>query len=664
MKDLISEFKALASASYDLNSIVKKYRNEILEAILIREVESSFLKLFNEGKMNGTVHTCVGQEFSAVAVNSALEHQDWITSNHRCHGHFISKTKDWRGLIDELRGFKTGICKGIGSSQHLFKEGFLSNGPQAALIPVGSGIARYLKDNNMQGVCVSFFGEGTLGEGLIYESMNLASILEIPQIFVLENNLYSQSTPQSAAVSGSFKSRAEAFNLKYFSTNTWDLENLFNTCKEAIKFSRKSQKPCFIDIKTYRLNAHSKSDDDRDQDEITYFYNHDPINIINESKVFENEFKQIKDEISNHITNTVPSYLDRSDYFHDQLPRSISAKSRIIENSDERLITRLNEAYKDEIRNGSYFIGEDILDPYGGAFKVSKGLSASFPTKVIGTPISEAAITGLGIGLSMMGKKSFVEIMFGDFLSYAFDQLLSNASKFYHMYAFQCSAPVRVRTPMGGKRGYGPTHSQSLEKFFLGMDNVAVLSITSLLDPVPLIHEIRNIDCPALIIENKVDYGKKLFRENDFLKIRQIGGPFGPAMIEPKDLDPNITIISYGGTAREITDGFINIFEETGFICQVLCITSLNPLNLGPIKKMIKKTNNIVTVEDNSETFGIGSEILVNIVQKVPNINFCRISAEPYPIPSIRELEDQCLPTLEYIIKQLKAYKNKLSNRS
>ena len=74
--------------------------------------------------MNGTVHTCVGQEFSAVAVNSALEHQDWITSNHRCHGHFISKTKDWRGLIDELRGFKTGICKGIGSSQHLFKEAF------------------------------------------------------------------------------------------------------------------------------------------------------------------------------------------------------------------------------------------------------------------------------------------------------------------------------------------------------------------------------------------------------------------------------------------------------------------------------------------------------------------------------------------------------------
>ena len=118
--------------------------------------------------MNGTVHTCVGQEFTGVAIGACLNSSDWITSNHRCHGHFISKTKNWRGLIDELRGYKSGVCMGIGSSQHLFSNGFLSNGPQAALIPVGCGIERNLKDNNKNGVCISFFGEGTLGEGLIY----------------------------------------------------------------------------------------------------------------------------------------------------------------------------------------------------------------------------------------------------------------------------------------------------------------------------------------------------------------------------------------------------------------------------------------------------------------------------------------------------------------
>ena len=659
MKKLLDEFKELASKDYDLKAISSKYKENIKQAILIREVENSFLDLFNNGQMNGTVHTCVGQEFSAVAIGTLLDSKDWITSNHRCHGHFISKTNNWMGLIDELRGFKSGVCMGIGSSQHLYSDGFISNGPQAALIPVGCGIARSLKDNKKDAVCVSFFGEGTLGEGLIYESMNLASILKLPHIFVLENNLYSQSTPQEFAVSGSFQSRAEAFNIKYFSTNTWDLEGLFNTCKDAIDYSRKNQKPCFIDIKTYRLNAHSKSDDDRDINEIKFFESKDPLNLLKDSGFHDEDFQEIHEQVQYHIDSITPSYLDKAEYFHDQLPHKISSKLIDIDNPDGRLINKLNSAYKKEIKNGSYFIGEDILDPYGGAFKVSKGLSSEYPKKVIGTPISEAAITGLGIGLSMMGNKSFVEIMFGDFLSYSFDQILSNASKFYHMYAFQCNAPVRIRTPMGGKRGYGPTHSQSLEKYFIGMDNVAMFAISSLIDPTNMICELRDIDAPAIIIENKVDYGKKLFKNNEFQKAQQIGGPLGPILVKPIDMDANLTFIAYGGTAREIVDGFIRIFEETGFISQVLCLTSLNPLNLNPMERLLKKTNNVITVEDNSTSFGIGSEIISELLNKNKNIKFRKIGAKPYPIPSIRELEDHCLPTLNNIINELLIFKNK-----
>lgn len=660
MNTNIEEFRLLASKPLDLESIKRKYLDYISEAILIREVENSFLDLFDGGEMNGTVHTCVGQEFSAVAIGAALKQEDWITSNHRCHGHFISKTKKWRELIDELRGYKTGVCMGIGSSQHLYSSGFLSNGPQAALIPVGSGIAKHLKDSEHSSVCVSFFGEGTLGEGLVYETMNLASVLELPHVFVLENNLYSQSTPQSQAVAGSFELRAKAFDLKFFSTNTWDLDDLFLTCQEAIQYSRDSGKPCFLDIKTYRLNAHSKSDDDRDENEINFFYAKDPINQYKESGLLNDVFLNTKQKVMDHIANTKPTFLDKKDYFIDQLPRTISSKPVHVDNPDQRLINQLNIGYKDEIKNGSYFIGEDVLDPYGGAFKISKGFSTSYPEKVIGTPISEAAITGLGIGLSMMGNKSYVEIMFGDFMSYAFDQILSNASKFYHMYAFQCSAPVRIRTPMGGKRGYGPTHSQSLEKFFLGMDNVAVFAVSSLIDPVPMITSLRDIECPVIIIENKVDYGKKLFKENELLSLEQIGGPLGPVLVKPKDMDANITIISYGGSAREVVDGFIEIFEETGFICQVLCLTSLNPININPIYRLLKKTKNIATVEDNSKSFGIGAEIIVNILSTDKNIAFKRIAAQPYPIPSIRSLEDDCLPTLSCIIKELMIFKNNI----
>ena len=660
MNKSIKYFQELASEKYDVGLVSKKFKEEVKEAILIREVERSFLRLFDQGKMNGTVHTCVGQEFTGVAIGAYLDSEDWVTSNHRCHGHFIAKTKNWRGLIDELCGYKSGVCMGIGSSQHLFSKGFLSNGPQAALIPVGCGVARYLKDNDKSGVCASFFGEGTLGEGLIYESMNLASVLQLPHIFVLENNLYSQSTAQFDAVSGSFQSRAEAFDIEYFTANTWDLEGLFTTCKKAVEYSRKYQKPSFVDIKTYRLNAHSKSDDDRDKAEIEYFRSFDPLNIIKESGFHAEDFEEIKAEVQSHIDNTTPTYLDKKEYFHDQLPRKQSGKPKDIDNPDMRLINRLNAAYKDEIKNGAYFIGEDILDPYGGAFKVSKGFSELYPGRVIGTPISEAAITGLGIGLSMMGNKSFVEIMFGDFLSYSFDQILSNASKFYHMYAFQCSAPVRIRTPMGGKRGYGPTHSQSVEKHLIGMDNVAMLSLTSLVDPLPLISELSNLDCPVLILENKVDYGKKLFKNNEYQSAKQIGGHFGPLVIEPIGMEANITFVTYGGTAREIADGFIEIFEETGFISQVLCLTCLNPINIHPLYRIIQRTSNLVTVEDGSKNFGVGAEIISNILSKNQNINFMRIGAQPYPIPSIRTLEDQCLPTLQTVIEQLKIFKNSI----
>src|SRR5260370_2386939 len=129
-----------------------------------------------------------------------------------------------------------------------------------------------------------------------------------------------------------------------------------------------------------------------------------------------------------------------------------------------------------------YFIGEDVTDPYGGAFKISKGLESAYPDRVITTPISEAAITGVGAGLALTGNRPLVEIMFGDFMTLAFDQIVNNASKFFHMYHENVSCPVVVRAPMGARRGYGPTHSQSLARVLVGIDNSVTLSLNSLVD--------------------------------------------------------------------------------------------------------------------------------------------------------------------------------------
>src|SRR5215218_10097565 len=156
----------------------------IKEALTIRKVEEKFLELFSQGKLNGTVHTCVGQEFSAIAFAGQLKRKDFVFSNHRCHGHYISFTKDVRGLLAELMGKKSGVCGGIGSSQHLCNKNFHSNGLQGGIVPVAAGYALANKIRKNDAIGLVYIGDGTLGEGVLYETMNIISKWEIPLLIV------------------------------------------------------------------------------------------------------------------------------------------------------------------------------------------------------------------------------------------------------------------------------------------------------------------------------------------------------------------------------------------------------------------------------------------------------------------------------------------------
>ena len=632
------------------NSSDKINPDYVKEAIKIRVVEETFLELFTQGQLNGTVHTCVGQEFSAVAVCSNLKKNDWVTSNHRCHGHFISKTGNWKGLIDELRGFSTGVSKGIGSSQHLFDKGFLSNGIQGSLLPVGSGIALYNKLNKNNSICVSFIGEGTLGEGILYESLNISSLYEVPQLIVCENNYYSQSTEQNSAVSGKILDRPKAFGMETFEANTWDLEELFQITKEAIDYVRKG-KPAFLNIHTYRLNAHSKGDDDRGLEEIEFFSKNDTLNRLLEENRWQKEKKLFQEKVQEHLNSSLKETLDEADYFIDQLPRKGLSKLTDVKNTDTRMVKSLNKTYRKFLENGSFFIGEDIVDPYGGAFKVTNGFSTDFPNQVYQSPISEAGLVGVSIGMSLMGVRSFAEIMFGDFTTLAFDQLMNNASKMHHMYAFQVDVPLIIRTPMGGKRGYGPTHSQSLEKFLVGIDNTLVIALSSLIDPELVLNDLDKIKCPTVIIENKLDYGKLLWKHNNQYSFKREEKPFGGSILSPLFSDPTITIVSYGETARHIADNLELFFEETDEILELVCLTQIHPADISLIESSVKKTKRLITVEDGSKAFGIGAEIISSLLEKKLNLEYLlRIGAKPYPIPSISALESKSLPTIDNII--------------
>jgi 2-oxoisovalerate dehydrogenase E1 component len=641
-----------AAVNLSLESIVLSFPSTVLNrAMRIRAVENSLLDLFQSGKIGGTIHTCIGQELSPAIIAGYLVPEDFFTSNHRCHGHFIARTENWKGLVLEILGSRDGVCRGVGSSQHLAAKGFLSNGPQASLLPVGTGIAHSLRGQDEKPIVFSFIGEGTLGEGLVYESLNMSMVTASPQLFVCENNFYSQSTQQALAVSGEILARPQGFGMKTFSCNIWNPEELTKVIAESISYVRENQMPAFLLIQCYRLMAHSKGDDNREQSEVDFFRMHDPISILLEhSKEYRDLYLQFVAEVENFISEigSIES-LSLEEYAKDKFPRQDFNERELGPNEKIRSLESLRLGIRDAISRGALIVGEDIADPYGGAFKATKGLSTEFPLSVISSPISEAALVGFAIGTASVGRNVFAEIMFGDFITYAFDQIVSNASKFLHVYNLDQGLPLIIRFPNGGHRGYGPTHSQSLEKHLLGLDNVLVVANTSLLDTRDMIPEIFNLKCPTIMIENKIGYSRILYQNSDRLKISQETYSLGNVYVNTGYELPDITVICYGEIARDMVDSLINLEAEVHRKIQLLCLIQLHPIRVNGI--MNKNLGNLViVVEEGSKEFGIGGEIAALLAenQRSPKI-FRRISAEPYPIASNMELEDILLPNMSKI---------------
>ena len=639
------------------------------ECAIVRHTEESLLNLFSSGKMNGTIHTCVGQELSSYFIIKSLQKNDYIFSNHRCHGHYLHRFGDVPSLIGELMGKKNGVCSGIGSSQHIFREGFFSNGIQGGIVPLALGAALKFKKNIEKNISVVFIGDGTLGEGVVYETLNLASILKVPLLIVCEDNGFAQSTRKENAFSGDLKKRIEGFNIKYSYTSIWNEEDLKEKSCNVVREVRESSTPHFIHIETFRLNSHSKSDDNRDKNEIEEFRQIDPMVLYADAN--QNEAKKIDESLTKDISEaitksenlkelTLKEYIvNHFDDFDKNIPKLKYSKFK----AGDRVIDRINRFFHELMDSDKrvFFIGEDVLDPYGGAFKVSKGLSSIFPERVISTPISEQAITGMSNGLAISGMRPYLEIMFGDFMTLTFDQILNHASKFFYMYDKQINCPIVIRTPIGAGRGYGPTHSQAIEKFFLGIDNVRVVAINSYIDPYEVYMDVHRFKHPIIVFENKTGYGRKLLQyPSGYFDYEKEPGPFGNIQIQAKGDDSDVLIITYGETASKIVDVLESLFFNHDVVAEVHIITSLYPLNLDSVFTKLEKINKVIVFEESSVSFGFGSEVVSLIAERFHNMSILRVGAYDVPIPSIRNLEDSVLQTTN-IVEKVKDFVNDYS---
>jgi TPP-dependent pyruvate/acetoin dehydrogenase alpha subunit len=250
------------------------------QMLTIRYFESLLLEKFSTGIFTGTTHTSLGQEANAVGVLSHIRENDVVVSNHRCHGHFLAYGGDPRALYAELMGKPDGVCGGVGGSQHLHWRNFYSNGVQGGTVAMAAGMAMAEKRKGDNAIVIDFMGDGTLGEGIVYESLNMISLWGLPILIVLENNHIAQTTPAELAIAGSISQRFEAFGIPAARIDSSDILEISPLAQDLIGSVRYDSTPHALIIDTARLGTHSKGDDTRPKEEVEKLWQErDPLAI-------------------------------------------------------------------------------------------------------------------------------------------------------------------------------------------------------------------------------------------------------------------------------------------------------------------------------------------------------------------------------------------------
>lgn len=339
----------------------------------------------------------------------------------------------------------------------------------------------------------------------------------------------------------------------------------------------------------------------------------------------------------------------------------------------QTVIDSLNAALRAalEMDNQILLLGEDILDPYGGAFKVTSGLSTEFPDQLLTTPISEAGIVGIATGLALGGFRPIVEIMFGDFITLTADQIINHATKFHFMYNEQVHVPIVIRTPMGGRRGYGPTHSQTLDKLFLGVPDLVIYAPNIFINPGDLLtNAIFSVNDPVLFIENKIQYSRQLVGElelEDFIITRHkpnetktyppAEGITSPVQLSVRGIaSSNLTIATYGYMAELCYQVAQQLAFEEEIFLDIIVFSQLLPIDISSLYLSLQKTRRLLVVEEGTITAGWGSEIIASCVEQFQDLNIkaMRVASPDQPIPASWSLEQSMLPSIEDIILTVK----------
>jgi 2-oxoisovalerate dehydrogenase E1 component len=642
-----------SDARLDSDELLELYRR----MLRIRLFENQAAVLYQEGRIPGFLHLSVGQEAVPVGTCAALGREDVITSTHRGHGHVLAKGLDVAEAFAELFGRATGSCHGRGGSMHIADPAlgiFGANGIVGAGVPIAVGAATAFALRGSGRVAVAFFGDGAVSTGAFHEAATLAAAWRVPVALLCENNQFSEFTPTAAPEGqSSFIHRAAGYGLDYARLDGNDVQSVAIQMRDIVAGLRTGGQPILIEATTFRVRGHYEGDQQRyrdpELDEI--WLARDPIDRAKAELVEQGHGEAVaavdaavRSEIEAAVAwasaQPEPAPATLADYVGP--PPSTPVVETALDPAAEP--TRVSRAVRAALRyelehDPRVFLAGIDVGAGGNVFGLTRGLAADFPGRVRDTPIAEAAIVGMGIGAAMAGMRPVVEIMYSDFMTVCFDQIVNQAAKLRYMTGGKVSVPLTIRTQFGAGRSSGAQHSQSLEAMLAHVPGLAVVMPSTPADTYGLLRAAIAYDGPVVVIEHRLLYessGPGFAAEHIV--------PIGRAAITRPGSD--VTIVSYSRMARESLAVAQKLAAE-GIDAEVIDLRTIAPLDWDTVFTSFAKTNRMVIAQEAVVDFGVGAEIAARAVDRgFWNLDapVVRVGAPPTPAPYAASLEGSWVP--------------------
>ncbi len=683
----------------------RNFSNEVLislyrRLLLPRMIEEKMLVLLRQGKI-AKWFSGIGQEAIAVGVAAALQTDEWIMPLHRNLGVFTTRGMPLHKLFLQWQGHKNGYSKGrersfhFGSAEHHICGMISHLGPQMALAD-GVALAHQLKKEKK--CSVAFTGDGGTSEGDFHEALNVAAVWNLPVIFIIENNGYGLSTPTNEQYRcANLVDKAKGYGMEGIKIDGNNILSVFNTIQGVRRYCIEKQKPYLIECTTFRMRGHEESSGTKyvpahlfegwkQKDPLENYEKYLLINRILDGLAIDNEKIRIKNYIENELAiafNTPEVMPDLAEESTDvyALNQPIVINEKFVETFEEpvkhvarfprsagniansipenlppaqelRFVDAIQQGLKQSLQQHANLIlmGQDIAE-YGGAFKITEGFVQEFgKERIRNTPLCESAIVGVGLGLSLEGYKSVMEMQFADFVTVGFNQIVNNLAKLHYRWGEK--ADMVIRMPCGGGMGAGPFHSQSNEAWFVHTPGLKVVYPSTPEDAKGLLIAAINDPNPVMYFEHKGLY-------------RLISGQVPENYYETKigtarviKTGKHISIITYGmgvHWAMEYQQ------QHPAVDVYILDLRSLLPLDYEAIKSAVKTTGKVLLLHEDTLIGGIGGEISAWISEhcfELLDAPIIRCASLDTPIPFQPALEKQFMAKskLGIAVEKLMAY--------